>query len=84
MEMETLMQANKLVATIREIKKELEAWDETTKPSHLGMKQHWNGDHLIELPCKHSPTQAFEAYRNACINALKVRLAEVEAEIAAL
>jgi hypothetical protein len=84
MEMETLKQANKLVSTIREIDGELEAWRETTEPSHLGRKQHWNNGHLIELPCKHSPRKAFDSYRDACVNALKVRRAEIEAEIAAL
>lgn len=84
MDIETLHHANKLMATIREIDDELKAWAETTDPSHLGRKQHWNNGHLTPLPCKHSPRTAFEAYRDACVNALKVRRASVEAEIAAL
>ena len=84
MDIEMLNQANKMMATIHEIDDEIKAWTETTEPSHLGIKQHWNNGHLIPLPCKHSPRAAFVAYRDACINALKVRRAEVETQIAAL
>lgn len=84
MDIETLNRANKMMAEIREIDDELKAWAETTEPCHLGRKLHWNNGHLVPLPCKHSPRHAFEAYRDACINALKVRRAEVEAQIAAL
>lgn len=84
MDIETLTKANRLLATIREIEGELQAWDETTSASQLGRAQHWNSGHLVPLPCKHSSQAAFAAYRDACINALKVARAEAEAEIAAL
>lgn len=84
MDMETLKVANALVSKLREVDEELKAWAETTAPQHLGMQQHWNNHHLIPLPCKHSPRSAFEAYRDSCINALKVRRADIEAEIHAL
>lgn len=84
MKMEKLKAANTLVAKIHEVDAELKAWAETTAPQHLGMQQHWNNNHLIPLPCKHSPLAAFDAYRESCINALKVRRADIEAEIEAL
>jgi hypothetical protein len=84
MELETLDRANELRRAVRETEAELEAWEKTTRPTDLGMVQHWNNRHLVPLPCKHSPIAAFEAYRDACINAIKVRRAEYLAQIAAL
>lgn len=84
MDIETLNIANAMVKTIKEIDDELQAWSETTAPVHLGRKQHWNNGHMVPLLCKHSPRAAFDAYRDACINALKVRRTETEAQLAAL
>lgn len=84
MEIAKLEQANALVSKIREIDAEIKAWSETTAPHHLGMQQHWNDNHLVPMPCKHSPRSAFDAYRDSCINALKVKRGEIEKEIEAI
>lgn len=82
MDMSTIETANNLVRALREVDAELSAWGKVTRQEKLGMRV--NDDFFTQLPYKHSPKQAFEAYRDSCINALKVRRAEVEAEIAAL
>jgi hypothetical protein len=71
-------EACKLAVQMREVEEELKAWDETRSKSDLGHKQKWNSDHLVELPCRHTPVAAFEAYRQACINALKVKMTELQ------
>lgn len=84
MDMEKLKQANALVKKLSEINEELEAWDATKEPCNLGMQQRWNNNYLVPLPCKHTPRPLFYEYRDNCINALKVKQAETEAELAAL
>ena len=84
MDIEKLKIANTMLQQIGEIDLELHAWEETTRPTHLGMRQHWNDGHLIPLPCKHQPKSAFAAYRDSCINALRVLRADIENQIRAL
>jgi len=71
-------QARSVKKALGEVENELKAWKETETPRDLGHKQHWNNGHLVALPSKHSPAEAFVAYKSACVNALKVKKAELD------
>lgn len=86
MDIETLEKANEIMRSTYEVEKELKAWGKVNHPTDLGMvyQKRLHDSHYVELPCEYTPVAAFNAYREACINALKVRHAEFLAELAAL
>jgi len=62
------------------ISKELEVWErELTKPSKLGYLQGWNNNHATELKTN-IPVEVFDGFRLVSMNALKLRLTEIEQE----
>lgn len=65
---------------IREIDSDLKLWAQVRNPQDLGCKQHWNSDHMIELPWRHTPPEAFTAYKQACENAMKAKRADLRRE----
>ena len=72
--------AGKLKDERHGIKRELKIWEtELTKPSEMGYLQGWNNFHPTELKTK-MPVEIFDACRTATMNALKLRLTEIEAE----
>lgn len=62
---------------IGEIDADLKLWDSVRCPQDLGCKQHWNNDHMVELPWRHTPREAFIAYKQACENAMKAKRADL-------
>jgi hypothetical protein len=81
---EQYRKAGKMKDERHDIKRELEVWEkELTKPSKMGYLQGWNNLHPTELETK-MPVEIFDACRTATMNALKLRLTEIESEFAEL
>lgn len=77
--------AQRLLDEKDDVQKALKAWDvEIKSAAHLGHTQAWNNNHLVEMPAPDVIAGPFDAFRSASINALKVRLAEINKEFADL
>lgn len=77
-----LKAANKLKDEQHKIRRELEVWEkELTGPHKLGYLQGWNDNHATKLETS-IPAEIFNGFRAASMNALRLRLADIEKEFA--
>lgn len=76
--------ASKLQDEKRRIIRELKVWEEDlTSRIRLGYLQAWNNDHATKLDTN-IPSELFNSFRSAAMNALKVRLSEIDKEFGEL
>ena len=72
--------AKKLKDEKHKIRKELEIWErELTNPSKLGYLAGWNNNHPTRLDTR-IPADVFVGFRTASMNALRLRLVEIDQE----
>lgn len=77
-----LKAATKLKEEYRKIKQELEVWEKELTGQHkLGYLQGWNNNHPVELETS-IPAEIFHGFRTASMNALRLRLADIDREFA--
>lgn len=87
MDQATLDKANQLQGEIRQLEADLCAWEETiVRPNKMGKDEHIHTSArcYARWPFSSINEQAFVAFRQACINDLKVKLAELRQELEAL
>lgn len=70
---EQFKQAQEIQTDIREVEKEIATWEGMGCKFNLGMRFENTRDHFTELPCRHISDESFQAFRQSCINALKVK-----------
>lgn len=74
--------ADKLRRERIEIERELQIWDaDLCTASQLAYLQKWNSNHATKLETK-IPSEIFDGFRAAAMNALRLRLMEIAAEFA--
>jgi len=62
----------------RKIRQELEVWEkELTGPHKLGYLQGWNNNHATKLETS-IPAEIFHGFRAASMNALRLRLSDID------
>jgi len=84
MNKDTLARANALMKERKSIERELNIWTkELTDKRKLGYLQSWNNDHATKLE-SNVPDELFDAFRTCAMNALRMRVFEIDAEIADL
>lgn len=81
---EQFLIADKLLKEKSSITNEIEIWERELINRHkLGYLQGWNNNHPVKLETS-IPVEIFNGFRTASINALKLRLAEIEREFEAI
>ena len=81
MNKDTLARANALMKERKSIQRELDVWTkELTEKRKLGYLQGWNNDHATKLE-SNVPDELFDAFRTCSMNALRMRVFEIDAEI---